>query len=294
VRQAANNTLISGAAPVSRSAASASATPRSPTAPLRVPATWSLPSSASGSARDIRSNARAGTGGAQVATLCVAQGVPAAAISSYTFPTTATGQTLTGNTGLTPERADTYNVGAVFNAPRSSGILGDFSVSVDYYKINIKNVISTVPGLTVLSKCFNLDGSNPTYSNANLCCGLIQRDASGQLVSVATPYLNLGALTTFGYRSSAVGAGLRWRYQNAMKDVSSVLTPATAAIGGPAYSLLDLFGTVKTNKQFELRAGVNKLFDKGLPFVASSQNGTDTALYDPIGRSFYVGVKAGF
>ncbi|CAN5609861.1 TonB-dependent receptor [soil metagenome] len=316
---------------------------------------------------DIRSTARTGTGGTQVATLCVAQGVPAAAISSYTFPTTATGQTLTGNIGLTPERADTYNVGAVFNAPRGSGVLGDFSVSVDYYKINIKNVISTVPGLTVLSKCFNLDGSNPTYSNANLYCGLIQRDASGQLVSVATPYLNLGALktdgievqvhwgvpasfigetgklyvdsaigwlhnysvqllpgaafldytgvsnggagtgavppratpkwkalTTFGYRSSAVGAGLRWRYQNAMKDVSSVLTPATAAIGVPAYSLFDLFGTVKINKQFELRAGVNNLFDKGLPFVASSQNGTDTALYDPIGRSFYVGVKAGF
>jgi iron complex outermembrane receptor protein len=224
----------------------------------------------------------------------------------------------------------------VFNAPRSSGILGDFSVSVDYYKINIKNVISTVPGLTVLSKCFNLDGSNPTYSNANLCCGLIQRDASGQLVSVATPYLNLGALktdgvevqvhwcvpatpigetgklyvdsaigwlhnysvqllpgaafldytgvsnggagtgavppratpkwkalTTFGYRSSAVGARLRWRYQNAMRDVSSVLTPATAAIGGPAYSLLDLFGTVKTNKQFELRAGGQQTVRQG-------------------------------
>ena len=48
------------------------------------------------------------------------------------------------------------------------------------------------------------------------------------------------------------------------------------------------------NKQFDLRAGVTNLFDKGLPFVASSQNGTDTALYDPIGRSLYFGVKVGF
>ena len=62
----------------------------------------------------------------------------------------------------------------------------------------------------------------------------------------------------------------------------------------PSYSLWDLFGTVKVAKAFELRAGVTNLFDKGLPFVASSQNGTDVALYDPIGRSFYVGVKFGF
>ncbi|GAA0304220.1 TonB-dependent receptor [Sphingomonas oligophenolica] len=316
---------------------------------------------------DVRSTARTGANGSQVATLCVAQGIPAAAISSYTFPTTATGQTISGNRNLTPERADTFNVGIVFNAPRNGGVLGDFSFSVDYYKINIKNVISTVPGLTVLSKCFNLDGSNPTYSSSNLYCGLIQRDASGQLTTVATPYLNLGALktdgvefqfhwgvragflgqsgklyidsaigylhnysvqllpgsaflnytgvsnggagtgavppratprwkalTTFGYRSDTVGMGLRWRYQNAMRDVSSVLTPATASVGVPAYALWDLFGSVKVNKKFEFRAGVNNLFDKGLPFVASSQNGTDTALYDPIGRSFYFGVKVGF
>jgi outer membrane receptor protein involved in Fe transport len=316
---------------------------------------------------DVRSTARTGAGGSQVAALCVAQGVPAAAISSYTFPTTAAGQTISGNRNLTPERADTFNVGMVFNAPRNAGILGDFSLSVDYYSINIKNVISTVPGLTVLSKCFNLDGSNPGYSNSNLYCTLIQRDAGGQLVTVNTPYLNLGglktdgvefqlhwgvaapfvsqsgkfyidsavgwlrnygvqllpgapflsytgvsnggagtgsvppratptwkALTTFGYRSSSVGAGLRWRYQNAMSDVTSVLTPATAQPGVAAYSLWDLFGSVKVNKQFELRAGVTNLFDKGLPVVASSQNGTDTALYDPIGRSFYFGVKVGF
>lgn len=219
----------------------------------------------------------------------------------------------------------------------------------------------------MLSKCFNLDGSNPGYSNANLHCTLLQRDASGQLVTVSTPYLNLGALktdgvefqlhwgvaapfvgqsgrfyvdsavgwlcnygvqllpgapflnyagvsnggagtgsvpprapptwkalTTFGFRSISVGAGLRWRYQNAMRDVSSVLTPATAQPGVGAYALWDLFGSVKVKKQFELRAGVTNLFDKALPFVASSQNGTDTALYDPIGRSFYFGVKAGF
>lgn len=316
---------------------------------------------------DVRSTARTGANGAQVSTLCVAQGVPAAAIGSYTFPTTATGQTITGNRALTPEKADTFNFGVVLNSPVRSGLFRDFSVSIDYYNINIKNVISSVPGLTVLSKCFNLDGSNPTYSNANSYCQLIQRDATGQVVTVSTPYLNLGglktdgvefqahlglplaiaggagkvyvdtavgwtrnykvqllpntafldytgvsnggaapgavppratprwkSLTTLGYRSDAFGIGLRWRYQGPLADVSSVLTPANAQIGVPAYSLYDLFLSTKIAKHFELRGGVNNLLDKGLPFVASSQNGTDVALYDPIGRSFYLGVRIGF
>lgn len=317
---------------------------------------------------DVRSSARTGANGAQVSALCVAQGVPAAAIGSYQFPTTATGQTVAGNLGLTPEKADTFNVGMVFNSPLQSGPLSDFSVSVDYYNIKIKNVISSVPGLTVLSKCYNLDGSNPTYALTNPYCALIQRDATtGQILQVNTPYLNLGALktdgieaqvhwgtgakflgnsarayvdtaigwlhsykvqllpgaafldytgvsvgganpgavppratprwralTTFGVRSDVVNAGLRWRYQSAMKDTSAVLTPANAAVGVSAYALWDLFGSVKVAKNFELRAGVTNLFNRSLPLVASSQNGTDVALYDAIGRSFYTGLKIAF
>ncbi|MFL6762356.1 MAG: TonB-dependent receptor plug domain-containing protein [Sphingomicrobium sp.] len=65
------------------------------------------PPSSIGDPCDIRSTARTGANGARVATLCVAQGIPAAAISSYTFPTTATGQTNSGNPDLTPEKANT-------------------------------------------------------------------------------------------------------------------------------------------------------------------------------------------
>lgn len=326
------------------------------------------PPSALGDPCDVRSTARTGANGAQVAALCVAQGIPQAAISSYTFPTTATGQLVSGNTNLTPERADTFNAGFVLNSPFQSGLLSDFTLSVDYYNISVKNVISNVPGLTVLSKCFNLDGSNPGYDRNNLYCGLLTRDNSGQLVNVATPFLNLGSVktdgveaqfnwtvpspflrgdsgrlfvnaavgwlhkyklqlipgaaeldytgisngaagvsslppratpkwksvTSFGYRSDTTSLGLRWRYQSGMKDTTSVLTPATAQVGVGAYALWDMFGTVKVNKTIEFRAGVNNLFDRGLPFISSSQNGTDVALYDPIGRSFYLGARVNF
>jgi outer membrane receptor protein involved in Fe transport len=79
-----------------------------------------------------------------------------------------------------------------------------------------------------------------------------------------------------------------------MKDNSAVLTPATASVGVGAYSTWDLFGNYKLGKNIELRAGVTNLFNASLPLVASSQNGTDTALYDAVGRSFYFGLKAAF
>ncbi len=66
------------------------------------------PPSLIGDPCDVRSTSRTGANGAQVAALCVAQGVPAAAVGSYTFPTTATCQTIAGKLNLTPEKADTY------------------------------------------------------------------------------------------------------------------------------------------------------------------------------------------
>ena len=65
-------------------------------------------------------------------------------------------------------------------------------------------------------------------------------------------------------------------------------------MGVPAYATWDLFGSIKFMKNYELRAGVTNLFNRGLPIVNSSQNLTDTAQYDIVGRSFYVGLKARF
>jgi iron complex outermembrane receptor protein len=164
---------------------------------------------------DVRSTARTGPGGAQVRALCLAQGVPAPVIDTYTFPTTATGGTISGNRALTPERATTYNAGFILNPHLASPLLRDLSLSVDYYNIKIKNVISSVPGLTALSKCYNLDGTNPSYSATNSFCQLLTRDAQGQLTDIALPFLNLGGLNTdgvevqfnWGVRLSDIGLG---------------------------------------------------------------------------------------
>jgi iron complex outermembrane recepter protein len=311
---------------------------------------------------DIRSIARTGANGAQVRTLCLTQGIPAARIDAYLFPTTATGGLLSGNLALTPEKANTFNVGVIFNSKSGSNWFSDFTASIDYYNIKIDNVISTVNPLTSLSKCYNLDGSNPTYSNSNIFCQQLTRDATGDLSLVSQKYLNLGllktdgvemqvnwglrpadiglgslggklylssaigwlnqyevktlpgspvqdfsgtstigrslpefkALTTLGYRNDRMGYGVRWRYQDAQADISSVNTPNNPARGVTAYNLFDLFGNYKVTDRVDLRAGVTNLLDEDLRFVASSQVSTDVSVYDAVGRSYYLGLKVTF
>jgi len=238
--------------------------------------------------------------------------------------------------------------------------LSGLSASVDYYNIKIDQVISVVPGLSALSKCYNLDGSNPGYDAGNSFCQLLQRDSNGLLQVINTPYLNLGglkvqgidlqlgwsigafggkafantgvgylmkysvqtlpgtrfqdfdgtntiaanqtvsnsfpkykALTTLGYSKSGATVSLRWRYQNAMADVTSVTTPANPGVGVSAYNLIDLFASYDLNNSWQIRAGVTNLADKDSVLVASSQTSTDTAVFDAVGRSYYLGFKVG-
>ena len=159
---------------------------------------FGTPPAAIGDPCDVRSSARTGANGASVRALCLAQGIPASIIDSYQFPTTATAGLVQGNPALVPETADTYNFGVSWTSHSAKPLLSNLSLSVDYYDIKIDHVISVVPGLTALSKCYNLDGSNPTYSTSNPFCALLQRDSSGLLSVINTPYLNLGGLKTDG------------------------------------------------------------------------------------------------
>ena len=318
---------------------------------------FGTPPASIGDPCDIRSSARTGGGGANVRALCLAQGIPASVIDSYTFPTTATAGQTRGNRNLDPESADTYNFGFSWQPRSQSPWASGVSLSVDYYKISIEDVISIVPGLTALSKCYNLDGSNPGYDPGNTFCSLLSRDSNGLLQVIQTPYLNLGgletsgidvqfawsaelselgfgtgraffstglgyskdfliqtlpdtpfqdyggtntigasypkykALTSVGYGIGGASVSVRWRYQNAMEDVTSVTTPANPGIGVPTYNLYDLVGTFDINDQWQIRAGITNLTDEESVFVSSSQTSTDTSVFDAVGRSYYLGLR---
>ena len=156
---------------------------------------------------DTRSTARTGANGASVRTLCTQTGVPLAIVDSYQYTTVAIGVINAGNTDLTPEEADTLTFGFVFQPEFEKPLFSNLMFSVDWYDIDIDNVIAPIAGNTALNKCYNLDGSNPNYEATNPFCASLRRNpTTGGVDTVAAPYLNLG-----GLRTSGIDAQFDWK-----------------------------------------------------------------------------------
>jgi outer membrane receptor protein involved in Fe transport len=68
----------------------------------------------------------------------------------------------------------------------------------------------------------------------------------------------------------------------------------------PAYDYIDLAATLKVTKAVNLRAGVNNLFDRDPPAIASSilssfgNGNTYPGVYDPLGRTLFLGATLAF
>ena len=156
---------------------------------------------------DARSSGRSGANASSIQALCLSQfqkagltpAQAAALYPGYTYTGSSLGATIYGNTNLQPEKANTLTMGAVLSPRFSSNFLRNIRLSVDYYHIQITNQIATVSGTTTLQKCFNYDGSNPTYDPNNQYCSTIVRSpGSGILFNIGQPYLNLGGTRTSG------------------------------------------------------------------------------------------------
>ena len=180
----------------------------------------------SGDPCDIRGAYRApgAAGAASVQTLCIAQGVPTQVIATYTFPNQQTQGLTGGNPNLFEETADSLTGGIVWQSPFSNPWLSNLSGSLDYYKIEIEDVVGTVSVTEQLRRCYNFDGvSNPTYSPSNTYCLLFQRDpGTGQLTNTFETNANLGTL-----RTSGVDFQIDWR-------------AALADLGAPDWGQLSL------------------------------------------------------
>ncbi|WP_254049889.1 TonB-dependent receptor domain-containing protein [Novosphingobium sp. TH158] len=137
---------------------------------------------------------------ANLRAICLAQGAPLGTIGSITNPTAAQANIATGgNLNLTPETANTWTVGAVFQP----SFLPRFSMSVDYYNIKVTDVIGApLPG-DLISACF---GSISASSATNPACTVIRRNPiTGGLdgdpaitQGLFAPLDNLGKLSTDG------------------------------------------------------------------------------------------------
>ncbi len=113
-----------------------------------------------------------------------------------------------GNENLDAEESDSITVGAVFNS--NLGNAGDFTLSVDYFTIEIENLIDTVDRQIALNSCFNVAPAE----FPNEFCGFLTRDLDGpafqlgELTEVNTAFVNEGTLETEG-----VDVSMLWNWE---------------------------------------------------------------------------------
>jgi iron complex outermembrane recepter protein len=84
---------------------------------------------------------------------------------------------LEGNRDLVPEKSTSYTLGMVW----SPNILPGFTSSVDFFRIDQRNVVDASPQNIV-----NLDANTDAYSD------LVIRDEDGEIQKIITKYLNIG------------------------------------------------------------------------------------------------------
>ncbi|TYC92937.1 TonB-dependent receptor domain-containing protein [Novosphingobium sp. BW1] len=90
-----------------------------------------------------------------------------------------------GNPDLTPEKANTWTVGATYAPPMVPGL----NLSLDYYNIDIDDVIDTIASQDVITRCYN--------GNAALC-DRIDFGPDNSIQRTVSTYVNLANYKTDG------------------------------------------------------------------------------------------------
>jgi outer membrane receptor protein involved in Fe transport len=148
---------------------------------------------------NANSSFRAGANAAQVVALCQAQGIPAGNLAGFAQPNAQARAIVGGNPNLDPETADTYTVGLVWDSNATSDWGSNLQVSVDYFKYEIEDVISSLTSSSIIGRCFNQLNANPTFNPNNEFCQLFGRDPNNfGVTGVQTTTLNLSALGLTG------------------------------------------------------------------------------------------------
>lgn len=155
-----------------------------------------------------------------------------------------------GNPNLRNEEADTWTLGFVYNSP-FEGLFERATLAVDWYKIEITDAIAIGDSWSVYAKCFNQDGSNPSYAYIPEC-ELIARDQDGYRATVVTPYKNLGGIETagidvqFNWGFDALGGAMNFssvvNFLDYYRDKQSATAP-----------WIDATGTLSRGGQYDYR-----------------------------------------
>jgi len=120
--------------------------------------------------------------------LCIAQGVPAADLPTFTQASTGFERTAGGNSNLYEEKSETFTIGAVMQIPGVDGL----NVAVDYFTVEVEDAIATISADATLVDCFTrLD------SNASSCQAIV-RLPNGQIEDIRATSQNIGLIKARG------------------------------------------------------------------------------------------------
>ncbi len=114
---------------------------------------------------------------------CVAQGIPASVIDTYSEPDGQVEATFGGNPNLQEETSDSITTGFVWQPQFLDGL----SLTVDYYDIKVEDAINTAGGgaNNLIDTCVaSLDANSAE-------CQAITRDANGDIVNVVALNANI-------------------------------------------------------------------------------------------------------
>ncbi len=116
-----------------------------------------------------------GTGSSNRAQNCADAGRPggtSSAVGTYDFVYSSSLELVSGgNTELEAEKADSWTVGAVFTPAFAPGL----SLSIDWYNIKVKEVITSPTVQAIVNACYDLPDLN------NQFCGLFERVPTGEV-----------------------------------------------------------------------------------------------------------------
>ncbi len=264
-----------------------------------------------------------------------------------------------GNPTLNSEEADTVTLGAVFS-------LENFQLSVDWYEIEINDLIGTVTYDIIYENCISAQLNPSRTPTGNPYCSQIERDPlTGANLRVDSPREHVGYRETSGidvqfnwandigsrggvfgvnvqanflntykiqdlpstpiidvvgtngnaseggaqfehrlftglnYSQGPLSTTLRWRHYPSIKHSSFRADPNTTTEGSGSYDIFDFSGRYAFNETYQLRFGLNNLFDKqplihGKTPTTTGNGSTISDIYDVIGRRGYVGFTAEF
>jgi outer membrane receptor protein involved in Fe transport len=118
-------------------------------------------------------------------------------------------------------------------------------------------------------------------------------------VSTTQALPELKMLNTLTVNTGPVTVTASWRHIASMDDRSVASNSESEIEGVGTFDYFDLSGRFAVNEHFELYGGITNLSDKTPPQVGGSVasgefSQTNLGVYDGIGRTYFVGLKAGF